>query len=341
MKKACIVISKYLQNNTIFNKNSKLNRDDSFSNFIELKKEFLKHDYDLSTNDLNTIDESDIVIYFDMPNILPKQKDINKSYLIMAESILIRPDNYIMEKHEYFNKIFTWDDNLVDNIKYFKLNFSHLFPEEINKNISKKEKLCTLIAGNKKIDHPLELYSKRIEAIRWFEKNYPEEFDLYGIGWDKYVFSGIKLIRALNKFPALSKFFLKATAQTYPSYKGLVKKKVAVMEKYRFSICYENAKNIPGYITEKIFDSFFAGCVPIYWGANNILDYIPKNCFIDKRDFSTYEELYKYIKNMSDEEYKIYLTNIEKYLQSDKSKAFKSKYYGQSIVDIILNRERK
>jgi hypothetical protein len=41
----------------------------------------------------------------------------------------------------------------------------------------------------KKINHPLELYSKRVEAIKWFEKNHPEDFDFYGIGWDRYVSS--------------------------------------------------------------------------------------------------------------------------------------------------------
>ncbi|WP_226896450.1 glycosyltransferase family 10 domain-containing protein [Poseidonibacter ostreae] len=60
---------------------------------------------------------------------------------------------------------------------------------------------------------------------------------------------------------------------------------------------------MPGYITEKIFDSFFAGCVPVYLGADNITEHIPKECFIDKREFDTYEKLYKYLKNMSDEEY--------------------------------------
>ena len=36
---------------------------------------------------------------------------------------------------------------------------------------------------------------------------------------------------------------------------------------------------VKGYITEKIFDSFFAGVVPIYWGAENITDYVPKSLY--------------------------------------------------------------
>jgi len=336
MKKACIVIPKYLQNNAIFDENSKLNRDNIFNKYIELKNELEKHSYSLATNDINTIQESEIIFYFDMPKTLPSSNKIRKSYLILVESELIRPDNYDIKKHKYFNKIFTWHDELVDNKKYFKLNFSHLFPKSINTDLSKKEKLCTLIAGNKKVNHPLELYSKRIEAIRWFEQNHLEDFDLYGVGWGKYRFNGPKIIRAFNRVPYLPQLFAKLTGQNYISYKGMVDNKNKTMDKYKFSICYENAKDIPGYITEKIFDSFFAGCVPIYWGTNNILNYVPKECFIDFRDFNSYEKLFNFIKNISDEEYVMYLNNIEKYLNSELAFQFTGKYFAKQLTATIL-----
>ena len=335
MKKATLVVSKYLQNNSIFDEKSKYNRDNIFSSFILLKEEFFKYDIELNTNDIITIDDADIVIYYNIPFIIPSKEDKDKSYLILAESEIIRPDNYELEKHKYFNKIFTWHDCLVDNKKYFKLNYSHLFPNFINKDLAKKEKLCILISGNKKLNHSLELYSKRIEVIRWFEKNYPEDFEFYGIGWDKYRFSGPKIIRVFNRIPYFPQLFSKLTNQVYPLYKGMVDNKKEVMEKYRFSICYENAKDIPGYITEKIFDSFFAGCVPIYWGANNILDYIPKECFIDKRDFDTYEKLYDFMKSMSDKEYLNYLKSIEKFILSEKKYIFTDIYFAKKITSII------
>jgi len=273
-----------------------------------------------------------------MPLILPKKDDIEKSYIILSESAFIYPENYDKTKHTYFNKIFTWDDTLVDNKKYFKLNYAHKFPDSINKDLSKKEKLCMLISANKNAPHTQvnDLYVKRREAIRWFERHHSEDFDLYGVGWDRYRFSGPIFIRALNRVPYLPQLFAKLIKQTYPSYKGMVDNKKEVMEKYKFSICYENAKDISGYITEKIFDSFFAGCVPIYWGADNILDYVPKECFIDKRDFDSYEELYQYIKNISDEEYLQYLVNIETYLNSEQAFQFKSEGYVESVVSVVL-----
>lgn len=44
--------------------------------------------------------------------------------------------------------------------------------------------------------------------------------------------------------------------------------KIKFLEDYRFVIALENS-DTKGYVTEKIFDTFLAGCIPIYWGSNN------------------------------------------------------------------------
>jgi hypothetical protein len=332
MFKIALSVPKYLQNNIIFKEN--FHRDDIYDRFIKLKQEFKKYNYDLSTNDINSIEESEIVIYAsNMPKILPMDDKINSSYVILTESSFIRPDNYDIDKHKYFKKVFTWHDNLVDDAKYIKLNYANKFPDTIN-----KDKLCVLISANKNPPYSKEkdLYSKRREAIKWFENNKPNDFDLFGVGWDSYHFTGNRLIGYLNLIPNLGKVYTKYKGISYPSYKGKIDNKKEVMEKYKFSICFENAKDIPGYITENIFDSFVAGCVPIYWGANNILDYVPKDCFIDKRDFKTYKELYSFITSISDEEYLIYLNNIEEYLKSEAALQFKSEGFVNTIVSTIL-----
>jgi hypothetical protein len=104
------------------------------------------------------------------------------------------------------------------------------------------------------------------------------------------------------------------------------------MKKYRFAIAYENIKDEDGYITEKIFDAFIAGCVPVYWGAKNITDYVSSDCFIDRREFKNNQELYRYMKNMNDDEYLKYLINIEHYLNSKKSQQFSADHFAKTIV---------
>jgi len=335
MKKACIVTHPFYNNNRLFDMDDKIsNRDECLYLFYALKKAFEKKNIDLATQDINSIEDSGIVIYNDMPDVLPDKSHIEKSYLLIFESELIKPDNWDLNKHKHFKKIFTWHDDFVDNKKYFKINFSHKLPVnfDIDGIFNSKNRFCTLISGNKMVYHPLELYSKRVEAIKWFEKHHPDDFDLYGIGWQE----GFQL-----KMPALLKPFKrlgllkKIYGLKFASYKGKVESKFETLKNCKFAICYENAKDIPGYITEKIFDCLFSGCVPVYWGANNITDYVPENCFIDKRKFETYEELNDFLVKISDEEYYQYLKNIKDYLNSEKITPFIAEHFAETVVKNI------
>jgi hypothetical protein len=100
-------------------------------------------------------------------------------------------------------------------------------------------------------------------------------------------------------------------------------------------ICYENVKDSPGYITEKIFDAFFSGCVPIYWGAKNITEYIPEGTFIDRRLFVNTAEMYEYIKGISEDEYIGYQNKILQFLSSERSNQFSYDYFVNTIVETI------
>lgn len=40
------------------------------------------------------------------------------------------------------------------------------------------------------------------------------------------------------------------------------------LQQFQFNICSENAAS-PGYVTEKLFESFEAGAIPVYWGDEN------------------------------------------------------------------------
>lgn len=336
----CNFYNEYNKNNYMFEHPNALIGDDLLKPMQEIKLYANKKGIAVATVDIMDIKNADAVVFMEMPdknNVYFKTAlQLGKPlFLILFECEVIRKKNYEIENHKYFNKVFTYCDNFIDNKKYFKINFSQTFPSYIPKDIAKKENLCTIIAGNKRSSHPLELYSKRVEAIEWFEKHHPEDFDLYGIGWDEYIFSGPRPIRALNRIKFLKKMF--ASFSPYPSYKGRIEVKRKVLERYKFSICYENAREIPGYITEKIFDCFFAGCVPVYWGADNIMDHIPKECFIDKRDFDSYEKLYEFIRNMDDKTYLMYIDNIQSYIGSPKSYEFTAECFAKTIVDEIIN----
>jgi hypothetical protein len=320
VKKACIVVNDFYKKNRLFDLNDPIsNKDNCLYGFSLLKRKLGNSGIELSTQDINRIEESEIVIFNDMPDRIPTKVKGQRYYLLAMESIAIHPDNFNKDKYIHFDKVFTWKDDIVDGQKIIKMNYSFLFPDFDESLIPPKEKLVCLFANNKTSSHALELYSERIRAIEWFERKHPEEFDLYGMGWNR-LFSDASIAGRIARKAGLSQFL---TTNKYASYKGVAFRKIPVLQKYRFNICYENIKDMPGYITEKIFDCFFALTVPIYLGAKNIEDYIPKTCYIDMKDFATYEELYGYIREMPDDRYETYMKSIKEYLKSRDSDAFR------------------
>lgn len=59
--------------------------------------------------------------------------------------------------------------------------------------------------------------------------------------------------------------------------------KIDTLRHYKFCVAIENSKD-RHYVSEKVYDAFVAGCVPIYFGAPNVLDYVPHaDAIIDLR----------------------------------------------------------
>jgi alpha(1,3/1,4) fucosyltransferase len=313
--------------------------DDLLLPFHELKDVWNKIGITVCTPDMVKLSKITKFIFLDTPdqsNEYYQYAVLNKKkiYLIISESSNIHSRNIPSELHKDFLKIFTYQESVIDNLKYFKLNYSFSFPSDIKKHLASKQKFCVMISGNKFSKLSNELYSKRIEAIKWFEKYHPEHFDLFGIGWDRVpFFRGTRLNNLINKRGVLTRLFPKP----YPSYLGKINRKSDILVNYRFSICYENFKDDPGYVTEKIFDCFFAACIPIYLGSDDITDHIPKECFIDRGEYSSYESLFEYLYSMRDDEYKKIVFKISDFLNSEKSYPFSIKYFVDLLTKEVLS----
>lgn len=334
----CNFYSELNVNNFMFENNNTTIGDDLLKPFVELRNKAKSRNINIATVDVLDPALVDAFVFIDMPewnnSYFKFAIKYNKlMYLIILESRHTRTENYIEANHKLFKKIFTYNDSYVDNKKYFKLNFTFSFPSSLDYDRRKKEKLCVMIAGNKKSNDPNELYSKREEVIRWFERNHPDDFDLYGTGWDNYTFPPHKLIHHLNRSTFIRNLFHKP----FVSYKGRVDRKMPVLKKYKFSVCYENIGDVSGYITEKIFDSLISGCIPIYRGAQNIQEHVPADCFIDMRIFKSYEDLYYFIAYMSEYEYESYLKNIEKYFNSEKSYEFTTDCFSDTLLRELVD----
>lgn len=254
-------------------------------------------------------------------------------YLLVLESPLAAPESHRVTNHERFRTIFTYNDTLVDGSRYRKINYAFDLPSRVPRDLARKKRLCLTIAGNKRSTHPQELYSERLTAIRWFEQNRPDDFDLYGIGWDLGTI-GARLPRALARRCSRLRRLGKPL---FPSWRGTVERKRDVMGLYRFALCYENIADLPGYITEKLFDAFFAGTVPVYRGADNVAKHIPPECFIDLRRFADYPSLYAHLAEMPDDRYLAHLDAIEQFLTGGRARPFSCDFFAETLLTGITH----
>ena len=77
--------------------------------------------------------------------------------------------------------------------------------------------------------------------------------------------------------------------------------KLETIKEYKFTIAFENEQAY-NYVTEKIYQPFIAGSIPIYWGAPNINEFFNPKCFINVNDFDSYQQAIDEILKINDNE---------------------------------------
>jgi hypothetical protein len=232
---------------------------------------------------------------------------------ILGEAPGYWPSNWQPELHNLFPRILTWNDNYIDGKRFhgFRLPLTRHFPDVPDVPF-RQRKLLVNISGNKFSPHPRELYSARRESIRYFERHHSQQFGFYGTGWNR-----------------------KKSDDFFPSYAGPVQHKWDVFPNFRFGLCYENLRDEPGYVTEKIFDCMRAGCVPVYWGAPNICDLVDPQTFIDRRRFSSDADLADFLLGMGETQYRHYRQAIREYLRSDQFAAFLPPAFAENVLRVL------
>lgn len=305
----------------------------TFTNRL-LRSEFLKHGIELNNPDVNQGRDIAFSILHDGQNISHVS---GPKYLIATENPYICPLNQSKPFLQSFNGVFSWNRDLMD-----LPNVTHVFiPNQITvkdtPSFEDRPIFSCIINANKAFasEVPHDLYKERIKVIRWYEKNASEYFSLYGLGWSKPepAFSPMeKIARRIKRLG--SQFF---AYKPFPSYVGEIEDKASVYQKTKFGYCYENVANLPDYISEKIFDCFFNGCIPVYWGSNTIDQHVPSNCYIDRRNFNSTEEVHQFLLTINGEQYRQYQDNIRSFLNSPKAMEFDTSSYASIIVNTILS----
>lgn len=199
--------------------------------------------------------------------------------LVRMEPSVVLPANFTRSRNKQFSQLLTVGGprSKKDSAS---VNWPLIWPSS-----SKLDKLfaneraerIVLINGNKMSLIKGELYSLRREAITALDM-----LDLYGTEWDSSFLSRLTIaIKSFAhtilslKFPKFSGFRL--WFQSYTQSNGVVADKLATMAKYKYALVVENSSE---YMSEKLFDALFAGCIPIYVGPNVEEYEIPKNLVV-------------------------------------------------------------
>lgn len=122
-----------------------------------------------------------------------------------------------------------------------------------------------------------QLYSLRAQVA-----NSDDRLDVFGFGWDEPWLSTIprlivEFFRALAGGARLDRQTLWTAFLRPLNYKGPVQSKIEAMAHYKVALVVENSQE---YMSEKLFDSFIGGCIPVYLGAD-LKDFdIPSDLYV-------------------------------------------------------------
>lgn len=156
-----------------------------------------------------------------------------------------------------------------------------------------------------------QLHDYRLRAIQFFGKK--GEIDFYGPRWGSHPIPVPHSKRIVRR-----------------AWKGSAQDKKSVLSRSRFNLATENCV-FSGYVTEKIFHAFVAGVVPVYLGAPDIEDFVPRGAFVDARQFKSLRQLRAFLLEMDDDAYAAYLYVARNFLASDEGYQHTYEAYARRI----------
>jgi hypothetical protein len=327
------IIYRNYKNNVLFKEGAGENNGEFFLPYRKLRQEFLRNGVELNTADVNSGKEVAFEFYINCCRQNPKAR----AYVYLYENPLIRLMNRNRRMLGRYAKWFTWDAELLDDNRAVRLFYPNLMEAADYKDPQERPLFLVLVTTNNAIKDydPREQFGARVEIIKWYERHAPRDFHLFGRGWDCPAAMPGRWGQVCNQARKIIARVFPVTSP-FATWRGTVASKNELLTRTRFSLAYENSRDLPGYITEKLFDCFRAGCVPVYIGPKEIHDYVPADCFIDGREFATTAALDAHLRTIDDAAYRGYQERIRDFLLSEQAKPFSQDHFAEVIVREIL-----
>jgi hypothetical protein len=304
-----------------------------------LRERFLQTGVELNTPDVNR----GRPVLFEFHVNARRKRPRSRAYVYLYENPLIRPLNRNLRILDRYARWFGWDRAVLDDSRGVELFYPNRICAGPWPGTEQRAIFLVLVASNKAllVHDARDQYRERVRFLRWYEAHAPEAFHLYGRGWDRpatqpgrwgrLVSQGRKFIRRFARF--------NSPFRTYrgPLARGPLAGKIELLARARFCLAYENCCDLGGYVTEKIFDCFQAGCVPVYIGPNDIDKLIPETCFIDGRRFTDPAALHDHLSSINDAAYRDYQNQIRSFCLSEQVKPFTREHFVETIVTDVMS----
>ncbi|MDQ6887683.1 MAG: glycosyltransferase [Gemmatimonadota bacterium] len=320
--------------NEIFNPESTLNRDGCFRPWLLLRDRLSERGIEIHTADY-LVDGSrraavNVYTSFGIHTRFPeiaKRDDVLLNAFYLFETMMYAEEMYrkLPELSRHFRSVYSWTDATTlapyarGDEPFTVRSFQIPMPREdvLEPHWSRTERagIALVNANGRGTLLPGELLTERLRALRHFSSH--GGIDLWGRQWDTVLEGQEPFAEAIRA-----------------SWRGPIADKYEGYSRYRFVVCYENMAT-PGWITEKLFDCLYTGVVPIYLGAPDIGDYVWPASFIDRRDFSTYDDLSRFLDDLSPAQYERYRDAGRAYLESSAYYRFTAAAFADRFLDDI------
>jgi hypothetical protein len=274
-----------------------------------------------------------IVQFWEPPDVAPEQySKSNLKYIAQWCPVVFCCNEHLCQEYGFIHR--PWYVDLYPGRE------KHITPAEDRKGV------C-MIATNKYNRNPSSKLDFRLEFVKRLA-TYPGligHFELYGRYWLNAVGKIRKLIpnNIANKLNVLDKILVRCerkipwNSRLAVAAKGIIASKKDVLSKAKFNVIIENMY-WDGYVSEKIFDAIQFGCIPIYFGAGDVEDYIPSSIFINARSFTDPLDAVNFAMSLSDHDLDNMIRKGQEWLSgADFEARFNRSSYIKTLQELIAS----
>ena len=279
----------------------------------------------------------------------PKMEDRELQYclrekvpflLVISENMHLQPNATYEKIKSLAGRVLTYQENEVDQQHVFWLPYGldleagWCFRKSVR--VEGRPFLLGMLNSWKKSEMPGDLYAVRNRLAIEAGKTLKEKMFLAGAGWGRHLVYQHKWQRSLAKrFPRLNQVLWGWPNQAYRGTLPPGDGKLEALARREFALVPENCSSLPGYITEKIFNALFSGCIPIYQGHAHSTRWLPSDIFIPMDSFSGGVELVRFLQAMTSKGKASFRDAGREFIESESAKLFDQNTYAKTFLNSL------